>query len=332
MSILDNILKIFKIPNTKEIILHNTLEKSTSKLPELDNIGVDTPNCPYCKFTLNKFPSKKTKCKNCGEYIYVRTRPLDYKKVLIKENEIELIEEEWEKKKYINSIPYNYIKTKESKNEIQVIDASSKMNNIVNKLLANYKNYYNYSEILRIDKKDRLPILKRIWSNWAYRIDEKWYFYNYPQYNRDDLRFICEKEHIRVNILYHQQKYIDCWEKHHNSGFYFPLFVYFESMREHNIAYQKSLEKQNNMMFLKPENPKYCLIYDMDKVFDCWWVEDETHKWVDKYSFIANTRPITEKDLSYSKFWINGELKKLSSDEFKNWLKSRNINYNIALR
>ena len=51
--------------------------------------------CPYCKKKLEKIPQKKKKCEFCGNFIYSRTRPLDKKKVLIKENEIKKIEMEW---------------------------------------------------------------------------------------------------------------------------------------------------------------------------------------------------------------------------------------------
>ena len=62
------------------------------------NIGVTTPNCPYCGVELAKFPGRKTKCKSCGNFIYVRTRPADNIKILIREDEKELIQIEWQKK------------------------------------------------------------------------------------------------------------------------------------------------------------------------------------------------------------------------------------------
>ena len=62
------------------------------------NIGITTPNCPYCGVDLAKFPGRKTKCKTCGNFIYVRTRPADNAKILIREDEKELIQIEWEKR------------------------------------------------------------------------------------------------------------------------------------------------------------------------------------------------------------------------------------------
>ena len=52
-------------------------------------------SCPYCKKKLEKIPERKKKCDFCSKYIYVRTRPIDKKKVLIKENEIKEMEMEW---------------------------------------------------------------------------------------------------------------------------------------------------------------------------------------------------------------------------------------------
>lgn len=68
------------------------------KITGNENIGITTPNCPYCGIELNKFPGRKTKCKNCNNFIYVRTRPFDNKKILIKEDEILAVQIEWEKK------------------------------------------------------------------------------------------------------------------------------------------------------------------------------------------------------------------------------------------
>lgn len=53
--------------------------------------------CPYCKEELKSIPSRKKKCPYCGEYIYVRTRPVDRKKVLITEKQRGAIERQWSK-------------------------------------------------------------------------------------------------------------------------------------------------------------------------------------------------------------------------------------------
>ncbi len=52
--------------------------------------------CPYCQSRLEKFPAHKKKCPNCGNYIYVRTSPKTHEKILIREEEIQAIESEWQ--------------------------------------------------------------------------------------------------------------------------------------------------------------------------------------------------------------------------------------------
>jgi hypothetical protein len=59
----------------------------------------DTPEekvtCPYCNVALDKMPGRKKKCPSCSNVIYVRTSPKTNKKILIKENEKEKIDQEW---------------------------------------------------------------------------------------------------------------------------------------------------------------------------------------------------------------------------------------------
>ncbi len=63
--------------------------------------------CPYCNKKLNKIPKRKSKCIFCNKYIFVRTRPLDKKKVLIKEVELNIIDREWFK--YNQEKEYNQL-------------------------------------------------------------------------------------------------------------------------------------------------------------------------------------------------------------------------------
>jgi len=51
--------------------------------------------CPYCKQKLKKVPSRKKKCEFCGKYIFVRTRPIDRKKVLVTDREKEEVDKQW---------------------------------------------------------------------------------------------------------------------------------------------------------------------------------------------------------------------------------------------
>jgi len=51
--------------------------------------------CPYCNNTLEKKPGRKKKCPSCNNFIYVRTRPKDGKKVLVTKDQTELLKEQW---------------------------------------------------------------------------------------------------------------------------------------------------------------------------------------------------------------------------------------------
>ena len=51
--------------------------------------------CPSCGSVLEKRPQRKKECPACGDYIYVRTRPDDRKKVLATKDEAERIDKEW---------------------------------------------------------------------------------------------------------------------------------------------------------------------------------------------------------------------------------------------
>ena len=63
--------------------------------PELKPIGNADPICPYCGKALAKMPGRKKKCPHCGEFIFVRTRPIDGESVLVTKDQVELIAEQW---------------------------------------------------------------------------------------------------------------------------------------------------------------------------------------------------------------------------------------------
>lgn len=63
--------------------------------PELTPIGVVESLCPYCSAALAKRPTRKTKCPACGEPIFVRTRPSDRQKVLLRQDQLEELENQW---------------------------------------------------------------------------------------------------------------------------------------------------------------------------------------------------------------------------------------------
>lgn len=69
-----------------------TKKKRARNLPKIGNVEAI---CPHCNQSLEKKSGRKKKCPNCGEYIYVRTRPIDNQKVLVTQDQTEIIEEQW---------------------------------------------------------------------------------------------------------------------------------------------------------------------------------------------------------------------------------------------
>jgi len=51
--------------------------------------------CPHCGQILNKRPERKAACPHCKQFIFVRTRPIDRQRVLVTEEEANLLENEW---------------------------------------------------------------------------------------------------------------------------------------------------------------------------------------------------------------------------------------------
>ena len=51
--------------------------------------------CPTCEGALKKVPGAKTKCPSCGEFVYVRTDPRSKSRRVVKESELDEIEDAW---------------------------------------------------------------------------------------------------------------------------------------------------------------------------------------------------------------------------------------------
>ena len=63
------------------------------KSAETDNLG-SNPECPYCHNLLDKMPQAKKKCPSCKKSIIVRTDPIEKKKILLREDQLEEFEHE----------------------------------------------------------------------------------------------------------------------------------------------------------------------------------------------------------------------------------------------
>ena len=77
-------------------------------------IGNTDAVCPYCGTRLDKKPGRKKKCPHCANFIYVRTRPLDNQKVLVTEEQKEVIEEQWS---IVNGTHDNYVAERRAREE-----------------------------------------------------------------------------------------------------------------------------------------------------------------------------------------------------------------------
>ena len=74
-------------------------------------IGNTEPVCPYCNYKFEKMLQRKKECPNCKKIILSRTRPLDSKKILLREDQLQELEKQLEIrhilsfiKKYINTL------------------------------------------------------------------------------------------------------------------------------------------------------------------------------------------------------------------------------------
>jgi len=54
--------------------------------------------CPHCGSAFEKPPQRKTKCKSCGNAVFVRTRPSDRQRVVVTPAQAAALEDEWSQK------------------------------------------------------------------------------------------------------------------------------------------------------------------------------------------------------------------------------------------
>lgn len=57
---------------------------------------MNAPQCPSCKAPLEKMPQRKTKCKTCGEFIFVKDTPRNQTKRLMTCAQAEAADRAWE--------------------------------------------------------------------------------------------------------------------------------------------------------------------------------------------------------------------------------------------
>lgn len=57
---------------------------------------MSAPKCPACKALLDKMPQRKTKCKACGEFMFIKDTPHNRTKRLMTTAQVEAAERAWE--------------------------------------------------------------------------------------------------------------------------------------------------------------------------------------------------------------------------------------------
>lgn len=91
-------MKIFKSlfdTDNKDLTKIESNEINNFKITKVEN--EHEAICPYCKTSLNKFPSRKTKCPHCNNYILVRKLNDSRHKTLVTEEQSQKIEIEQKK-------------------------------------------------------------------------------------------------------------------------------------------------------------------------------------------------------------------------------------------
>ena len=71
---------------------------------EAPKLGQVEPICPYCEARFESKPTRKRKCPQCGKPVFVKTRPCDRQKVLLREDEVSLLETQWEEEREAKEI------------------------------------------------------------------------------------------------------------------------------------------------------------------------------------------------------------------------------------
>ncbi|RPA35540.1 hypothetical protein [Shewanella frigidimarina] len=107
MSFLSKLLKVFG--NRSKV-------ENVAKIAKIAKVGNTEPNCPYCDHVLEKMPGRKKKCPECSQFICVRTCPHELVKILIREDQIETIEENWA---IVNGTHEQFLAEKQNKESIR---------------------------------------------------------------------------------------------------------------------------------------------------------------------------------------------------------------------
>lgn len=102
--------------NFFEYVDHMIDSRHTAKVlaqEEEEEEDVLKNECPNCHSQLDKIPARKTKCKHCGEFMFVRTLPKNRARVLVTKMQADQIDEEWVSWHSISSPRYDFFEKAE---------------------------------------------------------------------------------------------------------------------------------------------------------------------------------------------------------------------------
>lgn len=183
-------------------------------------------------------------------------------------------------------------KNKQSNN--LVIDATKEMKAVNKYLTAHYLDFCNYDEILNIPEADRLNVMQTVWKNWEYHGTLKKLIKQFPDYNKEDLEVISQREMKRV-YAYHR------WQEDKNN------------FGSNGILVRIKLHTD--------WRTRICDIKDEIEVFN-YYIDDEDE---DIYFSVMGLKSKLETENVY--FWQNGTYLKMQPEEFKQFCKKMKYEY-----
>jgi len=118
IAIVAGLLYVIPLKNQFKKFFHTTTTAETigGQLEMLDkNLGETKPVCPYCQASIKEMPENNMGCPSCGEYIYKRKRPYDQEEILVTEDQLEEVREQWA---IVNGEHDQYLREQKRKKQI----------------------------------------------------------------------------------------------------------------------------------------------------------------------------------------------------------------------
>jgi tetratricopeptide (TPR) repeat protein len=158
----------------------------------VEGVLMDLAACPYCNRKLEKTPGRKKACPHCGNYIYVRTRPNDFIKILVTKQDADTIQKQWN---LLNQTMSNVQVTREE------ITMDSLLNNTKDEDRMPHNYHYSDAQFNKATTRN----LQGISFEQQGRIDEAIDLYE----QNVSLKFDGSHPYTRLAIIYRRRKQYD---------------------------------------------------------------------------------------------------------------------------